>query len=221
MNKSLYTNIVASSLIMLGYFLTPTYGNIIMLIGVFSLSGSMTNWLAVHMLFEKVPLLYGSGVIVDRFEHIKLAIKKLLITEFFNKQNLQKFIDSNPKTNIHDSIDFDNIFKQLVEAIMTSSVGSMLSMVGGEQALAPIKTPVIDKLQDISKDLLQLSGNGEIRVKIASEAEKIIDSRLAELQPNDIKIIMQNIIKNHLGWLVVWGGIFGGLIGLLVSLLGM
>ena len=160
------------------------------------------------MLFEKVPLLYGSGAIVNRFEQIKLAIKKLLITEFFNEQNLQTFIDANPKTNILESIDFENIFKQLVEAIMTSSVGSILSMVGGEKALAPIKTPVIDKLQDISKDLLQLSGNDEMRLNIASEAEKIIDKRLAELKPNDIKIIMQNIIKKHLGWLVVWGYIW-------------
>jgi len=44
--------------------------------GVFALSGSVTNWIAVHMLFDKVPFLYGSGVILDRFEDIKLGLKK-------------------------------------------------------------------------------------------------------------------------------------------------
>jgi len=29
--------------------------------------------------------------------------------------------------------------------------------------------------------------------------------------------MVQKIIKEHLGWLVVWGGFFGGLIGLASS----
>jgi uncharacterized membrane protein YheB (UPF0754 family) len=28
-----------------------------------------------------------------------------------------------------------------------------------------------------------------------------------------VKEMVQHIIRQHLGWLVVWGGVFGGLIG--------
>jgi uncharacterized membrane protein YheB (UPF0754 family) len=43
--------------------------------------------------------------------------------------------------------------------------------------------------------------------------EKLIDDRLDELSPQDIKIIIRDVIDKHLGWLVIWGGIFGGIIG--------
>jgi hypothetical protein len=32
-----------------------------------------------------------------------------------------------------------------------------------------------------------------------------------------VKEIMQQMIRDHLGWLVVWGGVFGGLIGLVTT----
>jgi uncharacterized membrane protein YheB (UPF0754 family) len=34
-----------------------------------------------------------------------------------------------------------------------------------------------------------------------------------------VKEMVQNLIKEHLGWLVVWGGFFGGVIGLVSSTL--
>ena len=52
--------------------------------GIFAFSGSITNWIAIHMLFEKVPFLYGSGVILDRFEDIKIGIRNLIIEELFS-----------------------------------------------------------------------------------------------------------------------------------------
>ena len=49
--------------------------------------------------------------------------------------------------------------------------------------------------------------------------EKALNSKLDELDPQGIKIIIENMIKKHLGWLIVWGGVFGGLFGLLFSLI--
>ena len=50
--------------------------------------------------------------------------------------------------------------------------------------------------------------------------ELLIDSRLNELSPEQVKTIIKDIIHKHLGWLVVWGGIFGFLIGLILGFLG-
>lgn len=61
-------------------------------IGFFALSGAITNWLAIHMLFEKVPLLYGSGVIPNRFEEFKTSIKDLMMNQFFTIENVEQFI---------------------------------------------------------------------------------------------------------------------------------
>ena len=74
MNKSLITNLIAVSITTYGMF-APNYSTEIFMAGLFALSGGLTNWLAIHMLFEKVPLLYGSGVIPLKFEEIKEGIK--------------------------------------------------------------------------------------------------------------------------------------------------
>ena len=55
---------------------------------------------------------------------------------------------------------------------------------------------------------------------IIKSLENLIDRRLEELSPEDVKVIVQKMIREHLGWLVVWGGVFGGLLGLVIELLG-
>ena len=92
MNKSIITNILAISLTVYGMF-SPIYSTEIFMAGLFALSGGLTNWLAMHMLFEKVPLLYGSGVIPERFEDFKQGIRELILTEFFSLSSIKNFLE--------------------------------------------------------------------------------------------------------------------------------
>jgi uncharacterized membrane protein YheB (UPF0754 family) len=54
--------------------------------------------------------------------------------------------------------------------------------------------------------------------RLIDQIERIIDQRLAELTPEHVKTIVEDIIRQHLGWLVVWGGVVGGLMGLLIAI---
>ncbi|MFB1014968.1 MAG: DUF445 domain-containing protein, partial [Alteromonadaceae bacterium] len=92
MNKSIITNLIALVCTIAGYFLDQ---HIVFTIGLFALSGAITNWLAVHMLFEKVPGLYGSGVIPARFEDFKIGIRSLMMDQFFTKENIERFLSDN------------------------------------------------------------------------------------------------------------------------------
>ena len=47
---------------------------------------------------------------------------------------------------------------------------------------------------------------------------RIVKARLDELTPEMVKDIIQRMIRQHLGWLVVWGAVFGGLIGFVSAL---
>ena len=85
MNKSLTTNLVTLLITIYGTF-SPYYSAEIFMAGLFGLSGGLTNWLAIHMLFEKVPLLFGSGVIPLRFKEFKEGIKNLIMHEFFQQK---------------------------------------------------------------------------------------------------------------------------------------
>ncbi len=224
MNKSLLTNLIALSVVVAGYLLPQP---LLFSAGIFALSGAVTNWLAVHMLFERVPLLYGSGVIPNRFEEFKTGIKQLIIQEFFAREHIERFFSDNvdlSSDSIKQRIDFDRIFAELTDAIAESSFGGMLSMVGGKQALEPLKEPVIRKLEGVLDELLQskadeTSEGGDLVATLTEKVESIIDKRLQELTPEKVKEIVQDMIRKHLGWLVVWGGVFGGLIGVVVTLL--
>ena len=48
---------------------------------------------------------------------------------------------------------------------------------------------------------------------IVAKVEEIVQKRLDELTPKMVKDIIQEMIRMHLGWLVVWGGVFGGILG--------
>ena len=224
MNKSVVTNVIALSIAVGGCF-SPAYSEIILMTGLFALSGGITNWLAVHMLFEKVPLLYGSGVIPNRFEEFKVGIKQLVIQEFFTREHIERFFKQNGTSieTISEKIDFDRVFEGLTEAIEESPMGGMLGMLGGKEALQPLKEPVTEKLKGIIAELVSnqpKEGKGiDFTSMLTNQVENIIDSRLKELTPKKVKEIVQSMIRKHLGWLVVWGGVFGGIIGLVVSII--
>lgn len=224
MNKSLITNLVSIFIILIGFLYRDDF-SFIFLVGVFALSGSVTNWLAIHMLFEKIPFLYGSGVILDRFEDIKLGIKNLILQELFSIDQIEKFIFDNKEKasgGIVEKIDFDKVFVGLVESIESSQLGGMLAMIGGRKALEPLKEPFVKKLKVIIEDFIkENAGNNNSSDELFLKIENILDARLADLSPNDVKTIIQKMIREHLGWLVVWGGFFGGLLGLIFSPVGL
>ena len=215
-NKSLTTNIAAVAIIAVSY-LSPKYNEILYLIGLFALSGGITNWLAIHMLFEKMPFFYGSGVIPSRFEEFKLGIKHLIMTEFFTSQNIDVFVEQQSdifSADLNKMIDFDRVFDGLVEAIEGSSMGSLLAMLGGKKALLPLKEPITLKLQEIIWEMNESKTvDKKLTSSLLNQVEQIIDQRLDELTPVQVKNIIQEMIRKHLGWLVVWGGVVGGIIG--------
>ncbi|MDQ7050523.1 MAG: DUF445 family protein [Enterobacterales bacterium] len=235
MNKSFITNLLAAGLTLLGFYLSQP---LIFNMGLFAFSGAITNWLAIHMLFEKVPGLYGSGVIPARFEEFKAAIRNLMMQEFFNQQHLDQFIQDTASqeitgtlTPIINQIDLSPSFDKLVEVIMQSSFGSMLGMFGGVEALTPLKEPFIESMKQSltemteSDDFHQMieqelakTNNSE---KLQQQISEVIDSRLEQLTPQMVKQMVQQMIKQHLGWLVVWGGVFGAMIGALTQLVNL
>ncbi len=223
-NMSLATNLVALAVTIAGYFL-PQHGELVTAAGAFALSGAATNWIAIYMLFERVPGLYGSGVIPLRFEEFKAGIKRLIVQEFFSREHIERFFAQHSATTadaVNAKIDFERVFEHLTDAIVESPMGGMLKMLGGRQALEPLKQPIIGKLKGVVAELASGEAGAEgsdLTEGLVRQVEQIIDNRLAELTPQKVKQIVEDMIREHLGWLVVWGGVFGGLIGLVAELL--
>lgn len=235
MNKSLATNAVALVACIIGWV-----GQIdwLFIMALFALSGALTNWLAVHMLFERVPGLYGSGIIQIKFEQFKTGIKSLIMEQFFTQENIDKFMSEQDGHAHHfdlepiiKDINLDPAFDSLVDTIKESSFGPMLGMLGGDEALQPLREPFSEKLKT---SVIEISNTDEfaekLKANVASQqnieemmnkVDNIVQQRLNELTPAMVKDIIQEMIKSHLGWLVVWGGFFGGLIGLVAHIVGL
>jgi uncharacterized membrane protein YheB (UPF0754 family) len=228
MNKSNMTNIISLIVTILGYAI---HNDTVFMIGVFAFSGAITNSLAIHMLFEKVPFLYGSGVIESKFSQFKISIHNLIMNQFFTQEHLTRFfqteVNSAKKTidfeKILNKTDFSPAYESLKEAVMQSSFGGMLGMFGGESALEPLREPFTKKLQ---ASIIKISASDAFQ-EVVNEALKsedlskdvyeklssIVNTRLEELTPKMVKEIVQEMIKEHLGWLVIWGAVFGAVIG--------
>lgn len=232
-DKSWLTDSLSALLVVISFVVPEPYAHWTLLAGLFALSGAITNQIAIHMLFEKVPFLYGSGVIQLQFEAFKTSIKQLMMNQFFTKDQLDAFFEKEKKTldlaPVIAGIDFSPAFDALTKTVMESSFGGMLGMFGGERALEGLRAPFSEKLKDA---IIEISESDVFQQKIAQSIqnsslsedmlitiEQMIDARLSELTPQMVKEIVQNFIKDHLGWLVVWGGFFGALIGLLSTLI--
>jgi uncharacterized membrane protein YheB (UPF0754 family) len=230
MSKNLLTNLIAALIAALSFVTEGMLSHLLLMTGLFALSGALTNWLAVHMLFERVPLLYGSGVILNRFEEFKLGIHGLMMNQFFTKANLERFFSSDPKAGaaidlspVLAQTDMSPAFDSLKGAVLESSFGTMLGMFGGANALDGLKAPFEQKLKSalikiagsaaFQKTLRENISGGHLSHDILVKVDAIVTARLEELTPVMVKEIVQKMIREHLGWLVVWGGVFGGLIG--------
>ncbi|WP_345992285.1 DUF445 family protein [Sulfurimonas sp. HSL-1716] len=233
LNKSFMTNFISLLLIGIAFIVPKEFSKYFLYAGLFALSGSVTNQLAIHMLFEKVPFLYGSGVITSRFEGFKASIKNLMMREFFTKGQLDSFFAKEEKkldlVPIIEETDFSPAYDALTKTVMESSFGSMLGMFGGEKALEALKDPFSKKMKDavlkiVESDAFNQTMQNHLKSSSLSQdmldsIEKLIDTRLCEVTPQMVKEMIERIIKEHLGWLVVWGGVFGGLIGVVSSIL--
>ncbi len=231
MNKSLLTNLIALIVTLLAFFLDGMLQDIMLYGGLFALSGALTNNLAIYMLFHKVPLLYGSGVIEANFEKFKHSIKEMMMQQFFTKEQLQAFFaKEEQKLNLEPIIeqtDFSPAFDALSKSVMESSFGGMLSMFGGESALEGLREPFTKKLKSAivsivkSKSFNQTLQNSlqssTLSDDLLEKIEQIITKRLDELSPAMVRDLIQKMIDEHLQWLVVWGGVVGGALGVVSS----
>ena len=226
------TNAIALLLVLLS-FVSPMQSSALLYTGLFALSGAITNQLAIYMLFEKVPFLYGSGVIPLRFEAFKASIKHLMMSEFFTLEQLDKFFKSEEKKidlePIIQKTNFSPAFDALSQTVMESPLGGMLGMFGGVAALDGLKEPFVLKMKnsvasivnsnEFTQTLQEQLQNSSLSLDMLGSIENVIDKRLNILTPTMVKEMVQKLIKEHLDWLVVWGGVFGGLIGLVSSFL--
>jgi uncharacterized membrane protein YheB (UPF0754 family) len=225
--KSTITNLIATIFVIFSFYLPNNLKDYFYYGGLFALSGAITNQIAIYMLFNKVPFLYGSGVIELNFEKFKSAIKNMIMEQFFTKERLNNFLQEEENkidlAPIIKETDFNVAFDALKESVMESKFGQFINMLGGEDSLELLREKFNQKLKNslisivssntFKKQLDYHLKNSSLSEDLIKKIDNIVESRLQELGPKSVKELVNKLIKEHLEWLVVWGGLFGGLIG--------
>jgi len=228
LNKSFMTNILALMVMLLSLFI-PVFQKQFLYVGLFALSGAITNWLAIYMLFEKIPFLYGSGVIPNRFEDFKIGIRDLIMGEFFNQKLLDQFFSTNTDGNkltkinlnpVVDAIDHNKIFDAMILTIMDTPFGGMINMFGGSSSLDQLRPKFVDKFKEVIKEITQSDSfqqamTTQLSAQFSTEGmkqkiESLVTKRLNELTPHMVKEIIQkndtpaSRLVGRLGWRFWW-----------------
>ena len=226
---NLLINLLSAATAGVGYFIPEPYGAFVRAVGWFAFSGAVTNWLAIHMLFEKIPGFYGSGIIQLRFKEFQGSLERLIHREFLDNAQFQTqlrgFIEAArrealPVDAIKQSIDLDKVFTAFSSAVMESSFGGMLKMFGGAGALEPLKEPLQKKLGALLDETLRdaarhLPESQEIEAHLLAVVRHAVAERVASLKPIEVKNLLHELTDRYTPWLVIWGAVFGGALGAL------
>mmetsp|Transcript_25627 Transcript_25627/g.84371 ORF Transcript_25627/g.84371 Transcript_25627/m.84371 type:complete len:307 (-) Transcript_25627:141-1061(-) len=210
-------------------------GRYLLAFGLFGFAGGVTNWLAVKMLFDEIPGVYGSGIIPKQFKQIRSTIKRMIIDTFFDPEFLKEQLTSKllpfatPEViaeRLNQALDSD-MFKTLLDeklaAMKSSPMGQMLSMMQLDAAkvkpflrplVATVSRTLAPLIQDFASGAPVGEGGQSPIMKLRDEVDKLMEVRLQELTAERVKNLVEAVMRAHLGWLVVWGNVFGGAIGI-------
>jgi uncharacterized membrane protein YheB (UPF0754 family) len=196
--------------------------------GVFGFAGGITNWLAVKMLFDRVPLLYGSGVIPNRFREIRATIKNLIMTHFFDEEYLQRFFDEHGAqmggggklekelTQLLASDEADRAIDAELDKLKQGPLGMMIKMAGNDMLKVIIKQfmgGLVGRIAPVAEE--RLKAKAFDIPSLRQQVDRLLEVKLEELTPEIVKAMMERVMREHLGWLIVWGNVFGAAIGVL------
>ena len=234
--KGNVSNLISFGLLGVGLFARMegvVGGGWVLAVGLFGFAGGVTNWLAVKMLFDRVPLLYGSGVIPTRFREIRQAVKDAIMEYFFDEEYLSRFFAERMNAfaggdglgekigAILKSEQVDGIIDHKLEELAASPQGMMIKMVGIQTVKPLVKQFVISVGTEIAPMLAGEVAKPDLEVGgLRQQVDELLETKLQELTPERVKEMMEEVIREHLGWLIVWGNVFGGCIGLTSKAMG-
>lgn len=208
------------------------YARCVLAAGVFGFSGGVTNLLAVRMLFDEIPGVYGSGIIPKQFESIKKAIRAMILDTFFEEKFLARQVQEkigilHDQSTVSDALDkamavpaFGTALEDKLSMLMTTPIGAMIVAAGATPAsLVPIVKPIIRQVGlEVAPRVANSLSNQAIPLdKFRDQVDRLIEERLAELTAHRVRMLVEAVMKANLGWLVVWGNVLGSTLGLIAE----
>jgi len=214
------------------------YEKYILAFGLFGFSGGFTNWIAVTMLFVRVPGLIGSGVIPVRYVQIRETVKDVIMDTFFDPEFLNSFLGGKleqyganikPEEHVQGMLESDEFSKKIDDNLNTlgdrPEFASVIAMGIQPEQLKPMIVPFISGFATELAPLLKAKmTDPKVVVNIEdvrTQIEVYMSVRMETLTERKVTRLLSFVIRDHLGWLIVWGCVFGSILGVICEAIGI
>lgn len=189
-------------------------------IGLQAFAGGLTNWIAIQMLWNKIPYLAGTGIILEKYDEIRDALKETVMTTFFDETYLNWYVKDKLL-----SINYVEVTKTLVnkhnahEIILEAAVKdpNLRALVG--PSLKPLIVKTVMKMEPQIKGAIKKVNLVQQLSSARKQIDDMLEGKLQIMTPPRVKSLMEDLIASELYWLIVWGNIFGGGLGLIGAIL--
>lgn len=213
-NKTLLINILIISIISYSFILKGLgYTNIAFFfkcIGFFGLASSVTNWLALQIILEKLSFLFT----INKVRLYLLPLKNLLTTNIFAKKDFES-LKIKCKDKCGDILNKED--KQKInESISNLEFVHIMTIFKDSENAKKLSENIIKNIYEIETDIkikIEQGLNEEDENKKGNqffneEILPIIENRI-EMMITTLQSIINGAIKNYFQWLVLWGAFCG------------
>jgi uncharacterized membrane protein YheB (UPF0754 family) len=151
---------------------------------------------------------------------------------FLSKQLRKKFGPYSSPEGVEQKLrsiladdEFNARLERKMDALQGKPAGLLLKTMGlGGDTLKSLVKDFIAKLADdisphLSAIVSEKAANPPVNA-IVREVDRLMEERLQELTPNKVKTMVEDVLRVHLSWLVVWGSLFGGVLGIISNAVG-
>ncbi len=123
------------------------------------------------------------------------------------------------------------ILDRQIQKLVDSPMGGVLVMMGIENVKPAVAQFVAGLLGQVKENAIQAVGGLDVdftsyldehrmALDVCRHVEGLLESKLQQLDAQRVKRLLEEVIRRHLGWLVLWGNVFGGLLGLVSHVAG-
>jgi len=209
---------IAGFILKFGTDTDDTVSKYVLSCGLMAVTGGFTNFIAIKMLFDKM-ILPGSGIIPARFKEIRLVVKNVIMKNFFDEKYLNYYL----KNKI---LAFD-LEKKLEDFLAGERFVKLLEGALGNdgKVFLPFIKPYLMKLSKmvgpLLKEKIQTMNLADDLGQMKEEIDNFLTDRLKDLTAEKVKVLLEDIMREHLNWLIFWGTVFGGCLGIICAAIGL
>lgn len=180
-----------------------------------ALTGWITNYIAIKMLFhprEKVKLLFLEiqGIFPKRQKVLAEKLGAIVANELFSVEDVKKTIQAPERQEeVHEVVSqkIDNFLDhKLVEAM------PMFAMFLNDELKAQIKTTLMQEIQLMLPEIINVFAN---KIENEVDVERIVYDKVVAFSSDKLEAILYSIMSKEFRFIEILGGVLGFIIGLI------